>query len=170
MQIAYEISKTSSKYLSFICQKYLHRMTCEREASGETRRERERQAQAYQFSVDAKREKDHIKLLKKAARDAEIDGINLRLDPEEVQRNSGVVKAIELQLEWHRKHGDLEIPMKSKLKNKQEKLDALVEAIKRYNAKVELEIDGEDLEADNHHMTEPLMIGEEDSDFEMDLE
>ncbi|KAF8880977.1 hypothetical protein BD779DRAFT_1445829 [Infundibulicybe gibba] len=85
--------------------------------------------------VEGKLEKDRVQEQKQSDRAAVISAVQCQLDEDEILKSNLTVKEIELQLEWHRRHEDLGglVPKKKDLPRKQEKLDALIAAVNRYN-------------------------------------
>jgi len=103
----------------------------------------------------------------KAALDAKLAGFKPQLDVGVLEKSPGTVKAIELQLEWHRKF-DKDIPKKSTMKNKAEKLGALIAAVKRLNTgEVKItQVDEEVNDIEEEAMGTEEEMDQENSDFE----
>jgi len=82
----------------------------------------------------------------KALLNAKLNALEPILDPEQLEKALGTIKNIDLQLEWHCKF-DPNILKKITLKRKAEKLEALIDAVKRINnGEVEVPEDSEDLD------------------------
>jgi hypothetical protein len=89
-----------------------------------------------QFGVP-KREFATTASARKAIVDAKRTRINAvvpRLDTQSITDNPGTNNELDLQLEWHRRLDlDKRIPPKTKMTRKEDKVTALVAAVKRYN-------------------------------------
>ena len=57
-----------------------------------------------------------------------------RLNPDDIKTAPGTCGELGLQLEWHRMRGDKEMPKKTRVGRKDQKIEALIAAIERHNA------------------------------------
>ena len=83
--------------------------------------------------IEEKRRKDQEKEQARRAETALIDAVNPCLDTQAVRESPGTITELDLQLAWFRQIDPL-VPQKSHLKVKKHKVDALVDAIERFNA------------------------------------
>lgn len=97
------------------------------DSSGVERKRRQELITLIQSEVGAKREKERVRGEKKTAEDTRLAAISIVSDSAIISKMT--VKTLEDQLELHRRRGDKEIPLKSHMKIRQEKLEELVKAI-----------------------------------------
>ncbi|KZP10314.1 hypothetical protein FIBSPDRAFT_913879 [Athelia psychrophila] len=112
--------------------KWLRKRAREEDSSGIARQRREAQAKANQANIEKKRKADVDRQANQNAKRARIDGVTPRLDVASIQQAPGTIEELDLQLEWHRRHDPM-VPKKKDLTRKIQKIEALVEAVKRYN-------------------------------------
>lgn len=115
--------------------KWLRGKAREEDSSGMVRKRREIQAQAHHDSIEKKRKSDEENRAKKDAKRVRIDAVTPRLDAASIRENPGRNEELDLQLDWHRRH-DKAIPAKGDCTLKKQKIEALIEAVERYNAKL----------------------------------
>ncbi|EDR09156.1 uncharacterized protein LACBIDRAFT_326543 [Laccaria bicolor S238N-H82] len=161
--------KNQTKYL-----KYLRRKAHERDSSQLEKTWRLRQAKADRDMVEAKREKDSARSAAKAKVNAELDKVTVRLDVSAVEASPGSNATLDLELAWFRRI-DKEVPVKSKLGNKNLKKEALLKAIERHLVRMSRAQNQQELEAQLDLSSEwESYIPEEntsniDSDADMEL-
>ena len=104
------------------------------DASGVVKEKCELQATAYQQTVDKKRKAESTWKAAIDAKWAKIDAAIPRLDTQSITSTPGTNPKLDLQLEWYLQL-DLEkpIPPKKNLTQKEDKVAALVAAVKQYN-------------------------------------
>jgi len=76
---------------------------------------------------------------------AKLDAVIPRLDPEDIRKNPGTCTELDLQLDWYW-HNDSAIPMKKDVKKKDQKVEALIEAVIRSKAGAQQPSKGKDRE------------------------
>lgn len=127
--------KNGTKYyirtLDSLDKQYLRKAARLQDSSGREKKRRCEEADADKSAVAKKRCNDVIRKATKDAKTAKIDAVILRLDVDDIMASPGTNPQIELQLEALRR-SDSKIPLKSHLKNKAERLAALIAAVKRY--------------------------------------
>jgi hypothetical protein len=111
--------------------KYLRRRAQELDASGVAKDQREQQATAYKETVDKKRKAASARKAIVDAKRTRIDAVVPRLDTQSIMDNPGTNNELDVQLEWHRRlDSDKLIPPKTKMTRKENKVTALVAAVK----------------------------------------
>jgi hypothetical protein len=101
--------------------KYLWKRVREEEASGESRKQRKLQADAYQAVSDRKRKADEVRKVNQDTKNAKIDNVELRFDTDSIRQTPGTCEQLDLELEWHRRSDKL-IPKKKYVLKKQLKI------------------------------------------------
>lgn len=145
--------------------KYLRKRAREVDASGVAKEKRELQATAYQKTVDKKRKAESTQKAAVDAKRAKINAVVPRLDTQSIASKPGMNPELDLQLEWHRRlDSEKLIPLKKNLTQKEDKVAALVAAVKRYNeGAVHALAEKEDVEM---LVEVPSDLDEEESDWE----
>ena len=162
------------KILTHADLKYLRRKARERDSSQLEKMRRLRQAKADRDVVEAKREKDSARNAAKAKANEELDKVSVRLDVSAVEAAPGSNATLDLELAWFRRI-DKEVPVKSKLGNKNLKKEALLRAIERHLLRMSRAETHQELEAQLDLSSEwESYIPEEnasdiDSDADMEL-
>ncbi|KIM79990.1 hypothetical protein PILCRDRAFT_9881 [Piloderma croceum F 1598] len=137
----------------------------ELDASGVAKDQREQQATAYKETVDKKQKAASARKAIVDAKRTRIDAVVPRLDAQSIMDNPGMNNELDLQLEWHRRLDlDKHIPPKTKMTRKEDKVTALVAAVKRYN---EGTVHAPEATEDVEMLAEvPDDLDEEESDWE----
>ncbi|KDQ50351.1 hypothetical protein JAAARDRAFT_200033 [Jaapia argillacea MUCL 33604] len=145
----------------------IRKITRRRNASGAEKHRQMAQVQAEKQRAMENKAKVAARKAKKAAKEAAIDGVVLILDVAELR--SLKLPAINLQLQWHRRIDQKEIPPQSKLPRKENKLNALIDAVNRYKETVAAGA-GEDGNEDDEDedMTDGESGGDDTDGDEMD--
>ena len=162
------------KILTHADLKYLCRKACERDSSQLEKMRRLRQAKADRDVVEAKREKDSARNAAKAKANEELDKVSVRLDVSAVEAAPRSNATLDLELAWFRRI-DKEVPVKSKLGNKNLKKEALLRAIEHHLLRMSRAETHQELEAQLDLSSEwESYIPEEnasdiDSDADMEL-
>ncbi|KIM89184.1 hypothetical protein PILCRDRAFT_2457 [Piloderma croceum F 1598] len=145
--------------------KYLRRRARELDASGVAKDQREQQATAYKETVDKKRKAASARKAIVDAKRTRIDAVVPRLDTQSITDNPGTNNELDLQLEWHQRlDSDKHIPPKTKMTRKEDKVTALVAAVKQYN---EGTVHAPEATEDVEMLAEvPDDLDEEESDWE----
>jgi len=89
--------------------------------------------------------------------------VNPCFDAEAIKANPGTIPELDLELNWHRLH-DTEVPLKSHISHKPEKVKALLEVVDRHNS-------GQNtlpvpMDENTSRKDVPSDLEEEESDFE----
>ncbi|KAJ6632369.1 hypothetical protein B0H10DRAFT_2206734 [Mycena sp. CBHHK59/15] len=114
-------------------EKFLRKTQREEDSSGRGAHMRIIQADAEQQLQDTKKGKDLVREANTVKRKAEIDGVRLVFDIDEILRSPGNAKTVVLQLKWHKRH-DTTIPNVNTINklSKDDKVKLLVEVVTRY--------------------------------------
>lgn len=112
---------------------YLKQRVRDEEKEGLPRKRREEQAASYKEAREAKRLARENKAAAEEAKRKKMAEVVPRLDPEDIRRTPGTCVDLDLQLEWHRMNGDCEVPKKSQVGRKEQKVEALIAAVERHN-------------------------------------
>ncbi|KAI0073103.1 hypothetical protein K474DRAFT_1650010 [Panus rudis PR-1116 ss-1] len=143
-KVMYANNDTQAYYQSLNAEDrtYLRRKARELDSGGLERKRRREIAQGEEAIAQAKKVKiaERNEKIKKV--NDILDAVVVRLDVAELKASPGTNKELDLQLDWHRRHEQQReadknkrcIPAKSKLTTKAQKLDALIDAVNRYNA------------------------------------
>jgi len=151
------------KCLTLADRRYIHRKAREIDSSGAAWKHREAQAAFNKNAVDKKREADTKHRTKVAAKQARIDAVNPHFGAKAIKANPGTIPEFNLELDWHRLC-DTEVPLKSHISHKPEKVKALLEAVDHHNSgqnTLPVPMDENTIQEDV-----PSNLDEEESDFE----
>ncbi|KAI0070580.1 hypothetical protein K474DRAFT_1608449, partial [Panus rudis PR-1116 ss-1] len=121
---------------------FVRRKARELDAGGLERKRRREIAQGEESIARAKKVKVAERNEKAKRINDALDTVAVCLDADMLKASPGTNKELDLQLDWHRRHEQQRepdktkrvIPPKSKLISKAQKLDALIQAVERYNA------------------------------------
>jgi len=128
--------------------KYLHKQAHEVDTSGVAKEKHKLQATAYQQTVDKKWKAESAQKAAVDMKRAKIDAIVPRLDTQSITSKPDTNPKLNLQLEWHRWLDSEKLILRKKnLTQKDDKVAALVAAVKQYNeGAVHAPADTEDVE------------------------
>ncbi|KDQ16577.1 hypothetical protein BOTBODRAFT_173079 [Botryobasidium botryosum FD-172 SS1] len=96
--------------------------------------ERAAQVKYYEETQAQKLEDDAKRQAKADAKNETLDGIELHLNVPDLILHPPICAILDLELDWHRRNGDTQVPMKKDVKHKANKVYALAAAVERYHA------------------------------------
>ncbi|THH28253.1 hypothetical protein EUX98_g5932 [Antrodiella citrinella] len=114
---------------------YIRQVAREIDSSQKEKKRRIQHAEDDARCVKRKRDKDVVKRDKADQKETMLNGLQPRLEVGEIEAKPGTVAEIDMELDWHRRSDSL-VPLKSRMKNKVEKLTQLLAAVKRYHERV----------------------------------
>ena len=90
-----------------------------------------------------------------------------RFNPDDVKTTPGTCGELDLQLEWHRMRGDKEVPKKTHVGRKDQKIEALIAAIERHNAGTQCNSAETASQNSGNDSDNPTELEDDDSDMDL---
>ncbi|THH26968.1 hypothetical protein EUX98_g7224 [Antrodiella citrinella] len=111
---------------------YIRQVAREIDSGQKEKKRRIQHAEDDARCVKRRRDKDVVKKDKRDQKETMLNGLQPRLEVGEIEVKPGTVAEIDMELDWHRRFDSL-VLLKSRMKNKVEKLTHLLAAVKRYH-------------------------------------